>query len=796
MIAGQPPIGYLAVRRDTKGILVQDMHPDRSDVPASPVHVPAAEWLFAGPLLAIAMGCAYFVAADLSMALVAVPEQVAVFWPASGLAAGALVALGPRARLPVALSVIGATLAANLIARSSIGATIAFALCNALECLLAAWLVKRLDPQLRRFETLRSVFAFVLAATAAPAMAAIPAALALQIFQLSRAPFAKLWFIWFKSDALGILVVAPLIITLAAVWRRPPPIWVMAEGLCAVLMTGLATAYAFGVAADAGAWPVITPAAVLFPMVLWLASRLPPFFSAAAVLLFTLVISWTAFSGQGRLGDPSIPITERILAGQLAMLTFSVVGLAMAAAFTSTRNLARALAVSEERLRFALNAASSYAFDHDLRTNVVHRVGGSLAELDLPQVGGTQDLLARMHPDDHAAFRQMLGGMSPASPLAYCRFRLRKRDGSYIYVGQRAEARYDHAGKPIRIIGTSTDVTRRELQEQALSESEARLKEALRAGRVFAFEWSPNSQSVRRSENAVEILGIMPEQAQMSRNALLERVPAEDRVVLEANARGLTPARPFSAMRYRYCRPDGRIVWLEVIEEGLFDADGKLERVRGLTRDVTALKLAEERQDQLIAELDHRVKNTLARVGAVIERSREGHETVESYAEALKGRIDAMARTHDRLRSNAWSGVDIGTIVADEIGPYRNERNVCATGPKITLSPDAAQAVSLTVHELATNAAKHGAFSRDDGHVSVSWSLGEEQDARTLRLVWSERTAGAMPVRPREGFGLRTIRNLLEFELGADVSLEFTAQGVECTIAIPAARAVVGAAPH
>ena len=226
------------------------------------------------------------------------------------------------------------------------------------------------------------------------------------------------------------------------------------------------------------------------------------------------------------------------------------------------------------------------------------------------------------------------------------------------------------------------------------------------------------------------------------------------------------------------------------------EIDGKLVRVRGLTRDVTALKLAEERQEQLIAELDHRVKNSLARVSAVIERSREGHDTVASYAEALSGRIATMARTHERLRSNAWSGVDIGTIIADEIEPYRNERNVSVAGPRITLSPDAAQAVSLTMHELATNAAKHGAFSCDDGHVGVSWSLTGAETARSLRLAWIERMAGAKASEPKEGFGLRTIRNLLEFELGARIDLAFTAHGVTCTIEIPAARAVVNAPAH
>ena len=175
----------------------------------------------------------------------------------------------------------------------------------------------------------------------------------------------------------------------------------------------------------------------------------------------------------------------------------------------------------------------------------------------------------------------------------------------------------------------------------------------------------------------------------------------------------------------------------------------------------------------------------------MIDRSREGHENVASYAEALSGRVATMARSHDRLRSSAWNGVDVATIVEDELEPYRNERNVSVSGPRITLSSDAAQAVSLTLHELATNAAKHGAFSCGDGRVSVVWSLEGANGTRRLQFVWSEHMAIAEVREPREGFGLRTIRNLLAFELGAQVQIEFTAHGMVCAIEISAARAVV-----
>ena len=359
----------------------------------------------------------------------------------------------------------------------------------------------------------------------------------------------------------------------------------------------------------------------------------------------------------------------------------------------------------------------------------------------------------------------------------------------------RAEGTVDADGTLIRVVGTCADVTERQRAEQALRDGEARLETALRMGQVFAFDWDVTTNAVRRSENAAEILGVTAAEVQMSRQVFAGYVHPEDCERMARDVAEMVPTAPVNNTRFRFLRPDKRVAWLEISQGGTFDASGRLIRVTGLTRDVTERQIAEERQVRLIEELNHRVKNTLARVSVVIERSRDGQSSIDDYVAALDGRIKSMARTQERLSDSKWDGVDIATLVDDELTPFRTQFNTSVEGPDIVLAADAAQAVSLTLHELATNAAKHGALGSGGGHVTVRWRLEDlpsrepaSKPEQVMRLEWSEATGREMSTTPKEGFGVSTIRGLTSFELEADVALEFSATGVCCTLVIPAER--------
>lgn len=202
-----------------------------------------------------------------------------------------------------------------------------------------------------------------------------------------------------------------------------------------------------------------------------------------------------------------------------------------------------------------------------------------------------------------------------------------------------------------------------------------------------------------------------------------------------------------------------------------------------------ALRESEGRQRLLIAELDHRVKNTLATVAAVVERSRQGAPSVDALAAAVESRIHTMARTHSRLSCSSWAGAALRGLIEDELAPYLTSKNIIVEGPELVLVPHASQAVSMVLHELATNAAKYGALSAKDGKVSVTWAISQDDSKGSLNLVWQE-TGGPRVSPPTcEGFGMSVIRDLLGYELNARVDLQFASEGLRWQISIPLARA-------
>ena len=187
----------------------------------------------------------------------------------------------------------------------------------------------------------------------------------------------------------------------------------------------------------------------------------------------------------------------------------------------------------------------------------------------------------------------------------------------------------------------------------------------------------------------------------------------------------------------------------------------------------------------LIDELDHRVKNMLTLVSTLIERTREGSGSTDDLVQSLQNRIGSMAGTHALLSRRRWQGVSLADLIRAELAPYATVGNTTIEGPAALLTAEATQPVAMVLHELATNAAKYGALSMPRGQVCVRWTMkpGVEQ---TLLIDWRE-TGGPKVVEPSSrGYGSDLIRELVEYELGGTITLAFAADGLWCTIAIPA----------
>jgi len=222
-------------------------------------------------------------------------------------------------------------------------------------------------------------------------------------------------------------------------------------------------------------------------------------------------------------------------------------------------------------------------------------------------------------------------------------------------------------------------------------------------------------------------------------------------------------------------------VWLEETSRAELDKSGHVVRVKGLTRDITRLKQSEKRQDLLSAELDHRVKNVLARVAAVVRHTRRRSATTDEFVGALDGRIQSIAAAHALLSQNRWHGVGLTDLIRHQLAPYATDANTAISGPDVMLTSAQTQAVAMVTHELATNAAKHGALLRPDGRVSVSW---DRTDGDRLTITWREHGGEPITAPVQSGYGLSLIRDLIPHELGGTVDLTFPPDGACCKIEI------------
>jgi two-component system CheB/CheR fusion protein len=209
--------------------------------------------------------------------------------------------------------------------------------------------------------------------------------------------------------------------------------------------------------------------------------------------------------------------------------------------------------------------------------------------------------------------------------------------------------------------------------------------------------------------------------------------------------------------------------------------------------DVTAITRAEERQRLLLAELQHRVRNTLGVVRSIARRSAETSTNVEEYAAHLDGRLNAFARTQSMVTRDPEGGIDLEYLVAEELLGYRSREGdaLRVSGPPVRFQPKAAETFALAIHELATNAIKYGALSQPGGRLEVAWRVDDGADAAQLVFDWRER--GGPPVMPpqRRGFGSELLERTLAFDLKGKTTLSFNGSGLHCTIVIPLNRRVV-----
>lgn len=324
--------------------------------------------------------------------------------------------------------------------------------------------------------------------------------------------------------------------------------------------------------------------------------------------------------------------------------------------------------------------------------------------------------------------------------------------------------------------------------------TEAGLGPALEGAGLGAWDRHLRTGAGAWSARMADLHGAAPNAAP-SYDEWLTRVHPDDRAALHAAmADTLAGTSASFEVTYRYRRPDGATRWIwcrgAVVER---DPGGAPLRIAGVARDDTERREADERRDLLAREVNHRAKNALAVVQAVLRLTRA--ETATDFADAVSGRIAALARAHDLLARSTWAGADLHTVITQELAPFvepgaiapgtTSLQRVTLIGPPVTLASAAAQPVTMALHELATNAAKHGALSVADGRVSVRWWI--EAASHALRLLWVELGGPALAGRPnRLGFGTRVLEGTVRGQLGGTSRIVWEPEGLVCDLRIPA----------
>jgi PAS domain S-box-containing protein len=229
-------------------------------------------------------------------------------------------------------------------------------------------------------------------------------------------------------------------------------------------------------------------------------------------------------------------------------------------------------------------------------------------------------------------------------------------------------------------------------------------------------------------------------------------------------------------------RKHGSLIDVSLTISPVKNAQGKIVGASKIARDITEHKRNEAQIVTLAREAEHRTKNILATVQATVRLSHSN--TSDDLKTLIEGRINALAKVHTLFVESHWTGAELHSLVTQELLPYRDgrEARVRINGPEVMLEPNTAQTIAISLHELATNAAKYGSLSAADGGVEIAWS--RTADGR-LSLRWTESGGPAVKRPTHRGFGTRIMEKIIGGQLGGEVCFDWRDQGLTCQIALP-----------
>lgn len=330
-----------------------------------------------------------------------------------------------------------------------------------------------------------------------------------------------------------------------------------------------------------------------------------------------------------------------------------------------------------------------------------------------------------------------------------------------------------------------SEVVRREAE---LNASEQRLSFALKAGQMGSWSLDIASGTMIASDGCKTNFG-RPAADPFSYEDLMAAVHPDDRTMRDDAVAEAIASGDLLDVEYRLFTPQGEERWVQIRGQANYRADGTPLAMVGVSQDITERKRADEHRALLTNELSHRVKNMLAMTQSVIVQTLRRANSLEEASETLQARVLAMAAANDLLVDRSWTGASLRELLVRTLAPFgvSQGRQVELNGPDIVIPAQVAASLALGIHEMATNAAKYGALSREQGTVRIGWEMDHTSGHQHLRLNWSERGGPEVFPPARTGFGTRLIERVLAGETGGKAVIDYRPMGVVLLAEIPLA---------
>nr|WP_246742652.1 sensor histidine kinase [Microvirga splendida] len=404
-----------------------------------------------------------------------------------------------------------------------------------------------------------------------------------------------------------------------------------------------------------------------------------------------------------------------------------------------------------------------------------------------------------VHPDDLAEVRDHWQRSLESGEAYEWEHRIRNAAGDHKWFLSRAIPIQDLTGKITRWFGTSTNIDEQKKTEEAARMLESQYRLALEAAHLGTWQIDLANNQITWDEESCALYHL-PHNGLYSLplDKALNMIHPEDRE--DAKARIAAAAAPDSDgrydNRYRAQLPDGSLRWFRSHGQALHVSDGGTRRavsLYGVISDITERHALEEAQKLLTRELNHRVKNLFAIANGMVSMTARTAKDPKDMATALRGRLSALSRAHELVQPSslaepgAGTDVELSRLIEAVLEPYRQsgQNRIVIEGPSVAVGSNTTTSLALVLHELATNAAKYGCLSCEEGELTIRWTLqGEDVD-----LVWTESGGPPIEAPPSfEGFGTQLSQRSIAGQLGGTLEREWRPEGLRVHMIIPVSR--------